>query len=110
MELKCTALTAIAYKHIFGRELLRDMKEISEENMNTDVLVRLCYVEALGATKGITAKEIMAKTEEDFYEWLIDQPPLEANKEILTQVLNTWVGNQKTTSTAKNARGRQSAR
>lgn len=109
MYLKCTALTAIAYKHIFGRELLRDIKAISEENMNTDVLVRLCYVEALGA-EGIPAREIMAKTQEDFYDWLAEQPPLEANKEILTQVINTWMGNQKTTSKAKNLNGRQSGK
>jgi hypothetical protein len=109
MELKCTALTAIAYKHIFGCELLRDMKDISEDNMNTDVLVRLCYVEALGAS-GITAREIMGKTTDDFYDWLMEQPPLEANKEILTQVINTWVGNQKTTSKAKNLNGRQSVK
>lgn len=109
MELKCTALTAIAYKHIFGRELLRDMKEISEDNMNTDVLVRLCYVEALGAS-GINAREIMGKTQDDFYDWLAEQPPLEANKEILTQVINTWMGTQKTTSNAKNAKGRPSGK
>lgn len=109
MELKCTALTAIAYKHIFGRELLRDMKEISEDNMNTDVLIRLCYVEALGAS-GISAREIMGKTQDDFYDWLVEQPPLEANKEILTQVINAWVGNQKTTSKAKNLNGRQSGK
>ena len=109
MELKCTALTAIAYKHIFGRELLRDMKEISEDNMNTDVLVRLCYVEALGAS-GINAREIMGKTQDDFYDWLMEQPPLEANKEILTQVTNTYFKNQATTSKAKNLNGRQSGK
>ena len=109
MELKCTALTAIAYKHIFGRELLRDMKDISEENMNTDVLVRLCYVEAIGAN-GTSAREIMSKTEDDFYEWLAEQPPFEANKEILTQVVNAWIGTQKTTSNAKNAKGRPSGK
>lgn len=109
MELKCTALTAIAYKHIFGRELLRDMKDISEENMNTDVLIRLCYVEALGGS-GLSAREIMAETMDDFYDWLAEQPPMEANKEILTQVINTWLGQQKTTSKAKNASGRQSGK
>lgn len=109
MELKCTALTAIAYKHIFGRELLRDMKDINEDNMNTDVLVRLCYVEAIGAS-GISAREIMGKTQEDFYDWLAEQPPLEANKEVLTQVIDTYFKNQATTSKAKNLNGRQSGK
>ena len=109
MELKCTALTAIAYKHIFGRELLRDMKNISTEDMNTDVIVRLCYVENLGATC-TSAREIMAKTEDDFFEWLASMPPIESNKEILTQVINAWIGTQKTTSNAKNAKGRPSGK
>lgn len=109
MELKCTALTAIAYKHIFGRELLRDMKDISGDNLNTEVLIRLCYVEALGGS-GLSAREIMAKTMDDFYDWLAEQPPMEANKEILTQVINTWLGQQKTTSKAKNLNGRQSGK
>ena len=111
VPMESTALTSLAYKKIFGDDILRTLGTFrklnvtgSEANSAIDGVSQLAFVMAKQADDTITVKDLMRLTEDDYYEWLntFEYGDL-IDSETISQILDVWSGNLATTVDPKNA-------
>lgn len=96
--------TKIRYKQLFHEDLNKalDRLEPDSADYDTDVIDQLAFVMNMQAEK----KDMASLTTEDYIAWL-EHLEGGATRWISTEIINTYIGNTKTTSKKKNQEGPQ---
>ena len=109
LNFESTALTAIAYKRIFGSDVLaalnRDRNLANDINLN-DALKQLAFVMNKQA-EGMSVENLMKLQEIDYWKWINEFQYGDFTSEVITELICIWTGSTVTTSEAKNAEGAQ---
>ena len=112
--IEATALTPIAFKHIFGADMLRELTALRDENADKTEIVELCskmaFVMATQAANIKDVNAVMSATVEGYYEFLntYDSDYFQHldNQGI---ILATWFNNASVIDKVKNLQSPQSA-
>lgn len=91
LKLKSTAGTAIFYKRIFRKDILREITDSSIDDLSViDACQKLAFIMAMQADGTATTK-MLELTEVDYIDW-VDQFDSEAfqNVDIVYGILGTW--------------------
>lgn len=105
-----TALTSIAYKKIFGSDVLAalgtDTGKILDITLG-DAIKQLAFLMNKQA-EGLEVPKIMALQQMDYYIWLnqFEYGELDT-EEVYGELIGVWTANLKTISESKNAEGAQ---
>ena len=101
---RASALTAFLYKRLFNEDLMKVITTIGDTN-DVDKIFGLAYVMKFQAESANPADDMKngKLTLEGYYEWLdeFEQTDL-LNEEFFAGVVSVWIGNQQTTTNAKN--------
>ena len=110
LEFESTALTSIAYKRIFGSDVLAALgseRSLSSDIRLTDSIKQLAFLMNEQA-EGLDVPKIMGRQELDFFVWLNQFEHGDLDKEeVITQIIAVWTANLETASESKNAEGAQ---
>lgn len=110
LEFESTALTSIAYKRIFGSDVLAALgseRSLSSDIRLTDSIKQLAFLMNKQA-EGLEVPKIMGLKEMDFFVWLNQFEHGDLDKEeVITQIIAVWTANLETASESKNAEGAQ---
>lgn len=110
LEFESTALTSIAYKRIFGSDVLAALgseRSLSSDIRLTDSIKQLAFLMNKQA-EGLDVPKIMGLQEMDFFVWLNQFEHGDLDKEeVITQIIAVWTANLETASESKNAEGAQ---
>lgn len=109
LNFESTALTAIAYKRIFGSDVLaslnKDRNLANDINLN-DALKQLAFVMNKQA-EGISVENLMKLQEIDYWKWINEFHYGDFSSEVITELICIWTDSTLTTSEAKNVEGAQ---
>lgn len=116
IEMTSSALTSLAYKKLFGQDILaiiggfKGADKASEKAYDAlDTVVQLGFIMAMQASKPIN--EFMKLNEIDFYEWVNKFKYTELyQSEVVDQILDVWSQNLNTGVEGKNAKGEAAGR
>ena len=116
IEMTSSALTSLAYKKLFGQDILaiiggfKGTDKASEKAYDAlDTVVQLGFIMAMQASKPIN--EFMKLTELDFYEWVNQFKYTELyQSEVVDKILDVWSKNLNTGVEGKNAKGEAAGR
>ena len=116
IEMTSSALTSLAYKKLFGQDILAIIggfkgadRESGKAYDALDTVVQLGFIMAMQASKPIN--EFMKLNEIDFYEWVNKFKYTELyQSEVVDQILDVWSQNLNTGITGKNAKGEAAGR
>lgn len=109
-EFESTALTAHAYKKLFGSDVLAALnkeKSLETDKSLLDTVQGLAFVMNMQAT-GMEVKKLMRLSEDDFWVWLnsFEYGDLTTDT-VINEVIGVWTANLVTTAKSKNAEGAQ---
>ena len=108
-NLESTALTSLAYKKLFGEDILATLGSFKTDNITgaqasdaIESVSKLAFVMNKQAD-GLPVKDLMHLKEDDFYEWL-NQFEYGAlyDADTIADILGVWSGNLTTSVKAKN--------
>lgn len=111
ITMESTALTSLAYKKLFGEDILATLGTFKQTNITgveatnaIDSVSQLGFIMAKQADK-TPVKELMNLDIEAYYEWLnqFDYGEL-YDAEIVSEILSVWSGNLTTSVDAKNVK------
>lgn len=114
ITMESTALTSLAYKKLFGEDILATLGTFKQTNITgveatnaIDSVSQLGFIMAKQADK-TPVKELMSLDIEAYYEWLnqFDYGEL-YDAEIVSEILSVWSGNLTTSVDAKNVKDAQ---
>ena len=114
ITMESTALTSLAYKKLFGEDILATLGTFKQTNITSveatnaiDSVSQLGFIMAKQADK-TPVKELMSLDIEAYYEWLnqFDYGEL-YDAEIVSEILSVWSGNLTTSVDAKNVKDAQ---
>lgn len=109
LNFESTALTAIAYKRIFGSDVLASLNKnrnlANDINLN-DALKQLAFVMNKQA-EGMSVENLMKLQELDYWKWINEFHYGDFTSEVITELICIWTESTITTSEAKNAEGAQ---
>lgn len=114
ITMESTALTSLAYKKLFGEDILATLGTFKQTNITgveatnaIDSVSQLGFIMAKQADK-TPVKELMNLDIEAYYEWLnqFDYGEL-YDAEIVSEILSVWSGNLTTSVDAKNVKDAQ---
>lgn len=109
LNFESTALTAIAYKRIFGSDVLaslnKDRSLANDINLN-DALKQLAFVMNKQA-EGMSVENLMKLQEVDYWKWINEFHYGDFSSEVITELICIWTDSTLTTSEAKNVEGAQ---
>lgn len=102
-----TALAPIAYKHIFGSDMLRELITLRDSKSNKadifDTTSKMAFVMAAQAANLNDFKSVMSKTEEDYYAFINEFEGGYFETDIVqATIIGTWFGNADVIEKAKN--------
>lgn len=102
-----TALAPIAYKHIFGADMLKSLMSLRETTSNKvevfDTTSKMAFVMATQAANLNDFKAVMDKTEDDYYAFLNQFEGGYFEQELVqVTILGTWFNNADVIEKAKN--------
>lgn len=112
IEMTSSALTSLAYKKLFGHDILATLGEFKTEGMTgekaseaIEKVGQLGFVMAKQAS-GMPVKELMKLTEIDFYEWIDGFNYADLyDAEVVAKILAVWTQNLNVGIEGKNAKG-----
>ena len=105
--IEATALTPIAYKHIFGGDMLKDLKEIRGGDREKTDFFELCsqmaFVMATQAANLKDASAVMNADKAGYYEFLNDyESNYFQSTDVQGVILATWFNNASVIDKIKN--------
>lgn len=117
IEMTSSALTSLAYKKLFGQDILATLGEFKTEGMTgekaseaIEKVGQLGFIMAKQAS-GMPVKELMKLTEVDFYEWIDGFTYADLyDAEVVAKILAVWTQNLGTNITGKNVQGEAAGR
>ena len=101
---RASALTPFIYKRLFNEDLMKVITTIGETN-DVDKMFGLAYVMKIQAESNNPADDMKNGkiTLEGYYEWLDEFEQSDVlNAGFFSEVVSIWIGNQQTTTNAKN--------
>lgn len=108
VQLVSNAATAIRYKQIFKRDLLKDLGRLDGKE-NIDQLDAINYVTQLAYVMNMQAQNLVKTASEDNYiEWLENFEEYDfQNEDTIMEILGVWNRNLTTTGEQKNGQSPQ---
>jgi hypothetical protein len=111
VEMVSSALTSLAYKKIFGRDILStltnfkaDKADLAQANNAIDNVAQLCFVMAMQAKLSIP--DFMKLSEVNYYEWVNEfQFGDLFDGNVIENILGVWTKSLGTSVEGKNAKG-----
>lgn len=112
IEMTSSALTSLAYKKLFGQDILAMLGEFKTEGVTgekaseaIEKVGQLGFIMAKQAS-GMPVKELMKLTEIDFYEWIDGFNYADLyDAEVVAKILAVWTQNLNVGIEGKNAKG-----
>lgn len=106
LTLESNAGTALFYKRIFRKDIIKIISGMSEDDSivdMSDLSMELCFVMSKQG-EGIGISSMLSLTYDDYVEWVCSfSSDAFMNANVITQVMETWQSNNETTSEVKNA-------
>lgn len=106
LTLESNAGTALFYKRIFRKDIIKIISGMSEDDSivdMSDLSMELCFVMSKQG-EGIGISSMLSLTYDDYVEWVCSfSSDAFMNTNVITQVMEIWQSNNETTSEVKNA-------
>lgn len=106
LTLESNAGTALFYKRIFRKDIIKIISGMSEDDSvidMSDLSMELCFVMSKQG-EGIGISSMLSLTYNDYVEWVCSfSSDAFMNVDVITQIMEIWQGNNETTSEVKNA-------
>lgn len=109
-DMRSSALTAMIYKNLFGKDLIAQLQETKESKSNLDLFKELAFVMAWQAIpkKEKITEALKSLSLADYYEWIDGIEEIDFyNEEVLREITLLWLSNQQSIIQLKNANGQQ---
>lgn len=106
LTLESNAGTALFYKRIFRKDIIKIISGISDEDDSvinmSDLSMELCFVMSKQG-EGIGISSMLSLTYNDYVEWVcLFSSDAFMNVDVITQIMEIWQENNETTSEVKN--------
>lgn len=109
-DMRASALTAIIYKSLFGKDLISQLQETKETKTNLDLFKELAFVMCWQAEpkQMKTTEALKSLSMSDYYEWIDEIEEMDFyNEDVLREITLLWLSNQQSIVPLKKAVGQQ---
>lgn len=109
-DMRASALTAIIYKSLFGKDLISALQDTKETKQNLDLFKELAFVMSWQAIprQVKTTEALKSLSMTDYYDWIDDIEEADFyNADVLREITTLWLNNQQSIIPLKNADSQQ---